>query len=137
MNIHHIGYYITDMEASVRSFMDLGYCAETDVVVDQKRGIRVLFMKGNGIRIELIEVIDKENCDITFLSSCRGPTMYHICYIVEKIELCIEELKNKKFKLIKKPDTAIAIENKRVAFLYNKEIGIIEILESGDNKCID
>jgi hypothetical protein len=42
----------------------------------------------------------------------------------------IENLLNTGYILIEKPCEAAAIENKKVAFLYNRYIGILELLEN-------
>lgn len=38
-------------------------------------------------------------------------------------------LKQNRFIVIKKPSNAIAIQNRKVAFLYCKECGLIELVE--------
>jgi len=60
-----------------------------------------------------------------------GVSPYHICYTVADIELTVKELRRQqKFVLVAKPVPACALENKRVAFLYKKEVGLIELLEA-------
>lgn len=54
---------------------------------------------------------------------------YHICYEVENIEEAILELKKQKFILVQKPQVAVAMNNKKVCFLFNKNTGLIELVE--------
>lgn len=59
--------------------------------------------------------------------------IYHICYEVDNIKESILDLRTKGFFLIQKEAPAIALGNKNVVFLFHKYMGIIELLESGDN----
>ena len=54
---------------------------------------------------------------------------YHICYEVENLENAISELQQNKFVLAKKEQPAIAFNNRKVVFLFHKEVGLIELLE--------
>lgn len=129
MLVHHIGYYVTDLDESKKLFESLGYVVEQDAVFDSQRGINVLFLVGDSIRIELIEIVDKLHSDIVYMQRHHGACPYHICYEVANIDLVIQELKERKFKVIKKKSKAMAIDNKNVVFLYHKNVGIIELVE--------
>lgn len=129
MLVHHIGYYVANLEESKNKFECLGYCVEQDTVYDFQRGIKVLFLIGESVRIELIEIVDKEHCDIAHMGHHKEAFPYHICYEVEDIELAMEKLKKQRFKVIKKKAIAMAINNRDVVFLYNKNVGVIELIE--------
>ena len=129
MLIHHIGYYVTDIEATKKQFEWFGYVAEKDLVYDSQRGIKVLFLIGCSVRIELIEIVDRECCDITHMQWQKGACPYHICYEVENIDLAVEKLKEKRLKVIRRKSKAVAIENRDIVFIYGKNIGIIELIE--------
>lgn len=129
MLIHHIGYYVTDLEEAKNKFECLGYCVEQDEVYDFQRGIKVLFLIGESVRIELIKIVDIEHCDIAHLGHYKGAFPYHICYEVDDIDLTIVKLKKQRFKVIKEKAGAKAINNRDVVFLYNKNVGVIELME--------
>lgn len=129
MFVHHIGYYVTNLEESKKKFECLGYVVEQSVVYDFQRGIKVLFLNGDSVRVELIEIVDREHCDIEHMRYNKGACPYHICYEVENIELAIEELKKQHFKIIRKKAKAKAINYRTVVFLYNKNVGMIELVE--------
>lgn len=131
MLVHHIGYYVTDIQKSKEAFLYLGYTIEKDIVVDSKRGIKVMFLIGSNNRIELIEILNQVgNNDINFMKNTKYACPYHICYEVNDIDTSIEQLsKKQKFKVINKKSKAKAIDNKNVVFLYNKHTGIIELVE--------
>lgn len=58
-----------------------------------------------------------------------GSMPYHICYECENLEEKIAKLTAGNFILIREPQIAPAIDNKRVAFLYSAAVGQIELVE--------
>lgn len=81
--------------------------------------------------IELLEPVDDKSPVVRILSgSGGGTTPYHCCYSVKDIDSAIIDLKGKKFIPLSKPVPAIAIDNHRVCFLYNKYVGLIELVDS-------
>ena len=63
------------------------------------------------------------------LMKTLGNTPYHICYQSGKFEEEIEGLMAKGFKLIIEPAKAVAFGGKRVAFLMQLGVGLLEIVE--------
>lgn len=135
MQIHHVGYYVTDINDAVADFQKLGYAVSTPRILDEARKIFIQFMElasnendmGGG-RIEL--VTPAEGCTLFGKAmQRRGSTPYHICYECRNLEEKILELRKNDFILIREPQIAPAIENRRVAFLYSEAIGQIELLE--------
>lgn len=59
----------------------------------------------------------------------QGSRPYHICYECENLEEKIRELQSENFLLIREPQPAPAIGNRRVAFMYGENVGQIELLE--------
>ncbi len=85
-------------------------------------------MKSNKLLIELISPNNKYS-PVQNIIKRNGNTPYHLCFCTENIALKIKELRKNKYTLIESPNPAIAFNNRLVAFLYNKDIGIIELLE--------
>lgn len=131
MFIHHIGYAVRSISDSIPFFESLGFQSEGDVYVDIDRSIYIHFMINGNYKIELVESLDTLKSDVKNYILKNGNIPYHICYMVESIDEKIKDLKNKRFKLIKKPQCAIALEGEKVAFLYHKNVGLIELLEKG------
>lgn len=78
-------------------------------------------------RIELIE--KKEGtCKIEFLTKMNYACPYHICYEVSDITAKVEQLKERKFIVVKNREKACAIDNREVVFMYSKHGGLIELL---------
>ena len=79
--------------------------------------------------IELLAPVD-EKSPVNRTLATSGVTPYHICYETTDIESTVKELRKKQFVCVSKPVPACAIQNKRVAFLYHKDVGLIELVES-------
>lgn len=131
MKIHHIGYYVENIEESQKDFEKLGWKKSSPKTFDEVRKIFIQFMNnGDDWIIELVQ--PAEGCKI-FSKRLKslGNTPYHICYECNDIEEKISELEKENFMLIHAPQIAPAIDNRRVAFLYSATVGLIEIVEKG------
>ena len=129
MKVHHIGYFVKNIEKGKRSFIDLGYEVEQDVVRDEYRGIDIAFLVKDGYRVELVSPYTEESV-VYDLRKKMGNSPYHICYEVENIEQSIEELQAQRFVVTQEPHEAVAIDGKRVCFLIHGQMGIIELVET-------
>lgn len=128
MKIHHIGYLVEDINDAIINFKELGYVVEKDIVHDKLRNVYISFLQNNGYRVELIQPIDKSSGLYKLLRK-NGNMPYYICYETEKIEDSINLLKEKGYFVIQQIELAPAIYNRKVAFLMNANIGMIELLE--------
>ncbi|HPZ75121.1 MAG TPA: VOC family protein [Candidatus Pacearchaeota archaeon] len=128
MKVHHIGYAVKNLDEAFNIFKLLGFEKENEKVIDDKRNVKILFIHNREYRIELIESLG-ENSPIRNILKKSGSTPYHLCYESENILEDIELLKNNNFILISELSESRAINDKKVCFLYNKQIGIIELVE--------
>lgn len=138
MKIHHIGYAVEDMESAIETFQKLGYKVK-NTTLDDKRKVNITFVEmdivggGSGL-VELIASSNLGSPVDKFLQK-NGPSPYHICYEVDSIEETSKLLRQDGWITIEKVNIAPAIEvggQAWVAFLYNKNAGIIELLEVVD-----
>lgn len=128
MRIHHIGYLVKKIDRAKRSFIDLGYELESDVVLDEYRGIDICFLVKDGYRVELVSPKNKKSV-VYDLQKKFGNSPYHICYACENINESSERLKTMGYVQIDAPHEAIAIKNNKVCFLVHPYLGMIELLE--------
>ncbi len=128
MKVHHFGYLIKNMEQAINSFKELGYTAVSESVYDNNRKINICFLDNNGTMVELIEPVSEEST-VSGLFKKIGVAPYHICYIVPDLDKAISELRIRRYIITAKAMEAPALENRRVAFMYNKNVGLIELLE--------
>ena len=129
MNIDHIGYAVKKLDRAINAFSVLGFRFDP-VIDDDERNIRVSFGEKDGYRIELVTPLDKSAASPVdpYLGSV-GPTPYHICYLTDDLDAELGILADQGFKVILPPKEAVAFRGKRVAFLMNLGLGLIELVE--------
>lgn len=129
MKIHHIGYLVEDITSAIGQFKQMGYTAQKEGVVrDGDRGIDICFMESGPFLVELISPVG-EKSTVSGMLQKKGPGPYHICYLSENMDGDINALSKNGFMPISPPAPAVALQSKRVAFLFSKNAGIIELLE--------
>ena len=126
---HHIGIACRDIEKTKAFYLYLGYVA-TPTVDDPLQHVRVAFLDKPGEpRLELLEPLDDQSPVLRTLSAV-GVSPYHMCYTVQDIESAVASLRERRFLLVNGPVPACAMNNCRVAFLFHKNTGLIELVES-------
>jgi methylmalonyl-CoA/ethylmalonyl-CoA epimerase len=126
---HHIGIAVHGIKTTAQYYLDAGY-AMSDTVYDPIQNVSIAFLERNGMpRIELVEYTPSHNSPVSNIIEKMGVSPYHICYEVDNIEPAVKELKNKKYLPLASPVSAVAMNNKKICFLYNKDVGLIELVE--------
>lgn len=127
---HHIGIATANIDKTAEFYVEAGYTMTTPIV-DTIQDIRISFLRKNGMpTVELLEPVDEKSPVNTILmKNGGGASPYHCCYMVPDISKAISDLKHKKFIQLSKPVPAVAIDNHNVCFLYNKVVGLIELVE--------
>lgn len=127
---HHIGIATNSINNTAQSYSVLGYTM-SGKIYDPIQNVSIAFIEKIGMpRIELVEPgLTTHNCPVSKIIKNMGVSPYHICYGVDNLETAIDKLKMKKYLLLAQPIAAIAIDNKKICFLYNVEVGLIELVE--------
>ena len=129
LTFHHIGIACRDIAKTQAFYLQMGYTA-SPIIEDPVQHVRISFLEKDGApRLELLEPLDEQNPVARTLATV-GVTPYHICYEVQDIEAAIAELRGQRFLLVNGPVPACAMNNKRIAFLYQKNTGLIELVEA-------
>jgi len=124
---HHIGYAVQDIIKTAKYYLNAGWSL-TDIQYDLTQNTKIAFLvKENIPLIELVAPIDETSPIIRTLEK-SGITPYHICYEVDDIEKSIQKLINQRFIKLFEPVEAIALDNRKICYLYNRDVGLIEIL---------
>ena len=128
MKFHHLGIACQDIEATSTHYLPLGYiCSE--IIEDPLQNVRIAFLTHSSMpMLELLSPVN-ENSPVVEILRKNGTTPYHICYEVNEMEATIKQLRKKRYLIVSKPKKAVAIDGRKVAFLYNSEVGLIELLE--------
>jgi methylmalonyl-CoA/ethylmalonyl-CoA epimerase len=126
---HHIGIACFSIVESKLFYEQLGYLA-TEVQDDPIQDIRICFLEKPGMpTLELLAPID-EKSPVNRILQSQGVTPYHICYEVDDFDQILTQLrKEEKFVRVSKPAPACAIANRRVAFMFRKDVGLVELVE--------
>lgn len=126
---HHIGIACRDIDKTREFYLGLGYTA-SPVVDDPLQHVRICFLDKEGApRLELLEPLDDQSPVARTLATA-GVTPYHFCYEVRNIDEAVAALRTKRFLLVSGPVPACALGDRRIAFLYNKNNGLIELVEN-------
>lgn len=128
LTFHHMGIACRDIARTVRFYLDMGYTASA-VVDDPLQHVKVCFLNKDGApRLELLEPLDEQSPVLRMLDAV-GVTPYHTCYAVSNIKEAVSALRSRRFLLVNGPVPACAIGDRRVAFMFQKNIGLIELVE--------
>lgn len=129
---HHIGVAVKDIDKTVAIYKDGGYEA-SDVIYDPIQNVDICWLTKEGMPIvELLAPVNEQSPICKILEK-NGVSPYHTCYVVGDINQAIADLRIKKYVLVCKPVVAVAIHNCKVAFLHNRHVGLIELVESPAN----
>lgn len=130
MKIHHYGLATNDLERSIEAFKDLGFCIG-ETIEDPIQKVRISFVSCEGGHfIELICDMEPGQGPTSRIVSQIGTHFYHLCFEVEDIENTIKEFREKGYLLRHKPVPAAAFNGRRIAWLYHRTMGLVELLEA-------
>ena len=128
VRVHHYGLATDNLERSMETLRLLGYHVG-EITLDPTQRVRVAFAsRPQEAMIELICDVDN-NGPTHGIVSKTGNGFYHICYEVDNLEETMKKLNDERFLLIQEPVSAVACDGKRIAWMYNRYIGLIELLE--------
>ena len=128
MFVDHIGYLTHDINKAILLFTQMGFVQETEIIVDDQAGcgsdgerfaprnVYLCFLTNGDYRVELVSPVD-EHSIVSKILKKQGDGPYHICYQVSDI---YEKTSPQRRLLSRGGGT--------VAFLYKKNIGMIELV---------
>ena len=129
LTFHHIGIACRDIAKTQAFYLGQGYAA-SPVVEDPLQHVRISFLEKEGApRIELLEPLDDQSPVARTLAT-SGVSPYHMCYEVQDIESAVNHLRGQRFLLVNGPVPACAMGDRRIAFLFQKNTGLIELVEA-------
>ena len=129
LTFHHIGIACRDIDKSKAFYIDQGYTAAL-AMLDPLQRVKVCFLEKQGApRLELLEPVGDDS-PVARTLAASGVTPYHLCYEVVDLEDAITRLRARRFLLVNGPVPACAMGDKRVAFMFQKNTGLIELVEA-------
>ena len=120
---HHVGIAVTAIRDVFPS------CQPT---YDPIQRVNVAFVSLNGLRVEFIEP-SGENSPIS-ASLKKGITLLHVCYEVDDIGAALRKCRQHGFHIIRQPVPATAFDERKIAFVFSRTVGLVELLERGKER---
>jgi len=127
LTVHHIGYLVKKIEKAKDAFLSLGYRIEQDTLRDESRKVDICFLVKDSYRIELVCPYAEDSV-VSGLMKRYKNSPYHICYETVDFEAACEELCENGFIAIDAPTPAPALGGRKVVFLSNASLGMIELI---------
>ncbi len=125
---HHIGYAVHEIRETAAYYINAGWQL-SDEITDEKQNSKISFLTREGFPlIELVAPVDEKSPVVEILKK-NGVTAYHVCYEVDDIDEAISKLRKLQYVQLFKPVEAIALNNRKICYLYNNKTGLIEIIE--------
>lgn len=129
---HHIGVAVKELDATASVYEQGGY-KRSSSIFDSIQNVNICWLTKEGMPIvELLAPVD-EKSPVNKTLEKVGVSPYHCCYVVNNLEDACAELRKQKFIIVSKPAEAVAFCGSRVCFLFNKNVGLIELVETPAN----
>lgn len=125
---HHIGVAVKDIDATASVYEQGGY-HRSSTIFDPIQNVNICWLtKDSTPTVELLAPVD-ENSPVNKTLEKVGVSPYHCCYIVENLDEAVAALRKQRYVMVSKPEEAVAFKGSRVCFLFNKSVGLIELVE--------
>ena len=125
---HHIGVAVNDIEATSSAYEQGGYHRSASIF-DPVQNVNICWLTREGYpTVELLAPVD-EKSPVNKTLEKNGVTPYHTCWIVPNIEEAALKLRKQRYVMVSKAAEAVAFKGSRVAFFFNKSVGLIELVE--------
>lgn len=129
IQFHHFGIACREIDKTAEAYAQVGY-SKGETIFDPLQNINICFLTHSEMPlVELLSPVD-ENSPVVQILEKNGVTPYHTCYSVDDLDNTIKAFKRLRYVVVSKPKEACAIEGRRVAFLYNADMGLIELVEN-------
>ena len=130
MHFEHIGVAVSNIKESLSVFNNLFELNDvSEIYEDTFQNIKISFFCFAGVKIELIEPLDSSKKSPVDNIIEKNMSYYHLCFRTGCIEDEISQLVEKGAIVVTEPIPSLAFSNRKMAFLYIKHLGLIELVE--------
>ena len=116
--LHHVGMVVPSIHAL---YPDL------EITFDPIQKVDVAFMHLQGVRVELIE--PRGDDSPVKQSLLKGTKLVHLCYEVDDLDQTLADCAKEGFRCIAKPVPAVAFEDRGIAWVIHRSVGLFELLQ--------
>jgi len=132
MIIDHIGIVVRSLEEGMKQWEALfGYKRNSDVVVNTRQKVRVVFLSKKGsLTVKLIEASEPGSPVAAFAR--KGGGLHHLCFRCDDMAEEIPRLQGKGAMFIVPPQPGEAFKNRGIAFFLagnNLNVELIDTME--------
>lgn len=128
LKLHHIGYVVTDIKNTAKEFELLGFSVG-EILYDQKLTVELCYLeKQCSTPVELVSQHNRESLEQQLFDK-NGVMPYHLCFECSDIFATVKDLESNGYKRLFDPVEVAALGDKKICYLYKKEIGYIELVE--------
>lgn len=128
LSIDHIGYAVRDIITTAQPYLNAGWTM-SEIYEEKVQNTKIAFLYKKGFTtIELVSPLNQTPSPVDKFLENGGVQPYHICYVVDDMWESLEDLHNEDFLPLFMPVKSIAMENREICYLYNKNIGLVEIV---------
>ena len=129
LKFHHIGVAVYCIHATASVYEQGGY-KRSQTIFDPIQNVNICWLTRDGApTIELLAPVNEQS-PVNNILRKNGVCPYHTCYVVEDLEEAVASLRKQKYVFVGKPAEAVAFCGSRVCFLFHKDVGLIELVES-------
>jgi methylmalonyl-CoA/ethylmalonyl-CoA epimerase len=131
MKFHHVGIVVDNIERSAARYRQFfGLECISGIVRDSRQRVNVQFLgyRGDTSSVELIEPLPGDSPARGALE--KGGGLNHLCFEVADIEESLRHAESEGVVCVCPPVPAAAFEGRRIAFLFFRDIGLIEFVEA-------
>ena len=130
MHFEHIGVAVSNIKESLSVFNNLFELSDvSEIYEDIFQNIKISFINLAGVKIELIEPLDNNKESPVDNIIEKNMSYYHLCFRTGCIEDEILQLVEKGAIVVTEPIPSLAFRSRKIAFLYVKHLGLIELIE--------
>ena len=131
MDFEHIGVAVSNIKESLSIFNNLFELKKevSEIYEDTFQNIKISFINLAGVKIELVEPLDSSKKSPVDNIIEKNMSYYHLCFRTGCIEDEILQLVEKGAIVVTEPIPSLAFRSGKIAFLYVKHLGLIELVE--------
>ena len=128
LTLHHVGYTVMDMDATIQQFAAFGYHAGS-VLHDEALQVDICYLTSEGaVTIELIHQHNEASLEVQLLN-VNGVMPYHLAYKATDFEMACTTLDSQGYRRLFDPVPVMALGGTRICYFHHPAIGYIELLE--------
>ncbi len=136
MVIDHIGIAVKSLEEAIEHWREVfGYEQLTDIVVNSRQKVRVVFLAKEGsLTVKLIQATEAASPVHRFAQ--RGGGLHHLCFKCAGLEKEMAKLSSLGLRVLVKPQPGEAFDNEDIAFIFDSQGLNIELIATEKKACL-